>query len=229
MKNHRQDKKDKVRLVRDQLYINGFEYIPPEKDENTDRNAKNKNESHNLLSRSYDGYKRYTKTRVFQSSSKTKRPEKSFSHPTGKTYASKVLDFTLQTENKYTALQHSGNSNASWRYRADSRKNKSSSPLDLDKHVKRKHIASNLKLKMTTNKSTCKQISLHSQAPRDPPRAEVRTSTQSVVIAMPMNQLGAANNASLVRDPDAGTGSKMDDTSAAGNRTQTDPNSNSAD
>ena len=219
MKQYRANKDNKVRLVRDKLYINGYEYYPPEDEQTHAGSAQN---------RPYEGYKRFTKTIIFERSSKPRRSQQSFSHPTGKTHGHKVLDFSLPQGNKFDALQENGNPNISRRDQAGpSRKQKANSPIDADKNLKkyRERDSSNSGSE-SENEQSNMQIDAHNSPQSDPPRDEGRTLPKSPIIAVPapMYQAESATNESLVLNPATGTSSKdVPDT------THTEENSNTVD
>ena len=149
MKQYRKNKDNKVRLVRDKLYINGYEYYPPEEEQTYTGSAQN---------RPYAGYKRFSKTRIFERSTKPRRLQQSFSHPTGRTHVPKVLDFSLPQSNEFDALQDNGNPNVSRKEQTwPSREHKATSPLDADKHLKNieKETALILEAKVRMSKATC--------------------------------------------------------------------------
>ena len=190
MKQYRKDKSNKVRLVRDKLYINGYEYYPPEDEQNNTGSDRN---------RPSGDYKRYTKTRIFDRSTKPRRPQQSFSHPTGRTYAPKVLDFSLPTGNSFAPLQDNTNPGVSWKDRVESRKNKASSPLDADKHLKKHRENSNSNSNSESESDTESdnmQLGTLISPQSEPPRDEGRTLPQSPIIAVPvpMYQGGTATN-----------------------------------
>ena len=143
MKRARANKNNKVRLVRDRLFINNFEYVPPEKpagqqneirsDYQSRRNGTNPRwDSANYRSTGgynrppYDGKLRYNYgSRVFQRSNQ--RADNYQDRP-----QSQELDFTLPISNQYETLSREEDHD-----RFENRKHKASSPLDSDLTLKR--------------------------------------------------------------------------------------------
>ena len=204
MKKYRKDKNNKVRLVRDRLYINENEYFPPDDEQNCDENAKNG---------AYEGrYRRYTKTRIFERSTKPMRPHQSFSHPMGRTPDSttvaKTLNFTLPTGNRFAPLQQNDNA---WKDRAESRKHKASSPLDADKDSKKYRENANSNSNPGTESETeATNMQTDAYSPQsDPPRDEGRTLPQTPIMAVPMQQGGGTTNESFAPGPAIGPNSTM--------------------
>lgn len=116
-------KQNKVRLVRDRLFINGNEYIPPPIINSEQKQGQG--ERTQRAGRSYNGrnqWHRDTKTytsRVFQNSSKP-------------TYNAPAKQIDFSSYNKYNVLTHE-----SEMVRSESRKNKANSPLDSQTTLKK--------------------------------------------------------------------------------------------
>ena len=183
------------------IYISDYEYTPPEDERsNTDQN------------RSGTGFKRFTKTRIFERSSKPRGPQQNFTHPTGRTNTSRVLDFSIPTTNKFEMLQDNENPNLSWRDRDEtSRKHKANSPLDSDKDLKKycERDSPNPGCE-SKNGHGDMQIDSHPSPPADLPLDEGRTIPQTPIIAVHMQRDNVANITTAL-DPENGATSGIGD------------------
>ena len=157
MKRARENKQNKVRLVRDRLYINNAQYVPrltqnPDNIKNRDtyqqRHAGSRNQwyenqsystesnssSHENGSRTNKGYN--SRSRVYHRSSNQKNANGSEYRQPKQTYAEKVSNYTVSTSNRFSMLM-SREENTRSRESSETRKHKASSPLDADKSLKK--------------------------------------------------------------------------------------------
>ncbi|MEW8544668.1 MAG: hypothetical protein AB2693_14170 [Candidatus Thiodiazotropha sp.] len=152
MKRARENKQNKVRLVRDRLYINNSQYVP-RSNQNAD-NAYNRggyqqryqryeNQSYSVESnssvrengaRSSKGYN--SRSRVYHRSSNQTHANGSGYRQQKQSYAAKVSNYSVSTSNRFSMLMNKeGNPHS--RDNSETRKHKASSPLDADKSLKK--------------------------------------------------------------------------------------------
>lgn len=148
MNKAKQNKENKVRLVKDKLYINGKEYIPETTETDSDTETKQYPNPMNKFSKRSRGSSNYGYQRSYQNQTGTprgyargrtfKRSMNQDQFISGRrprqTYAEKAVNF--ESPNLYSHLSDD-RSNETIFGRCESRKNKASSPLDADVSVKK--------------------------------------------------------------------------------------------
>ena len=128
-KRARENKQNKVRLVRDRLFINGAEIVPPPKKDSQQKQGQGDRiqgggRSYSTQGQWHRGKPTYT-SRVFQRSSK----------PAYGAIA-KPSNFSMSTYNRFDKLADE-NSNTSYKDRSKSQKIRARSPLDSDQTLKK--------------------------------------------------------------------------------------------
>ena len=167
MKRARANENNKVRLVRDRLFVNGFEYEPPEKppEPQNRENDSFRDSQHRRNGTQYrwdntryqprrgpsrppykDKSRYQYESRVFQRSDQGNRGS---SRPSGgQTFQSPALDFSLPTSNRYETLSSDNDPE-----RTENRKHKASSPLDADQTFKKHREHQRLDAETSLNNS----------------------------------------------------------------------------
>lgn len=207
MKQARRNKENKVRLVRDKLYINNVEYK-----QNHERSAQRNANPHTFVRRSNfrsrGSYRNnelnqensssrdnnintnnaYTKSRVYQRSSYKNVQHQAYQRPAKQGDAAKTLNFSVPTVNRFSGLVHHGG-NVSDRD-SDSRKHKASSPLDADKTLKKHREHENTDSTISDESELEIDIEIDNSPQCDPPNVQTRTisDTQVSFIEMPKNK-----------------------------------------